>query len=119
MTTRLFRMRSAAQRNSLQPRLGTCWNVHYGQQNMRRAIRGMEDRLSRGADFRSGRKILTAVQIAIELREVTTGDVYADAVTGQEDIGRSPHVDLEFVCSVRLKQLHLVVALAETGAQNA
>src|SRR5215831_14476106 len=53
------------------------------------------------------RDLTTGVAVATESWEVAARDFQADAVAGQEDVGRGPQVEAELVGRVRLEGLRI------------
>ena len=52
------------------------------------------------------------VGVAVEPRKVRRGQIEANAVTGGEPVGCSPHVDFQAIDAARLEQLSHAIRIA-------
>ena len=79
----------------------------------------MKYRLFRHADFRRRTESLARIRIAVELREVAAGNVYAQPMAGQEDVRRADQINFVFVNFIGFQQLRFVYALPITRTKDA
>ena len=62
--------------------------------------------------------IVAGVEIAIEAREIATGDFQPQAMSGKKDVAGGPHVDIELVDISWLHELRLLLGGAIARPQD-
>src|SRR5262245_5069069 len=81
-------------------------------------IRVVIDRLFRLDHLGRAERRFASVEVAIEAREVTAGDVDANLVSGLEDVARRPQINRVFVDLARLDRLRAYGRIAVTRAND-
>src|SRR5215471_5715941 len=78
-------------------RFSDCPSRDHRQNDMRSVRARMVDRLVRHPDLRIHAERLARVRVAVELREVATGDIHPNSVRREKHVARANEVDHQFV----------------------